>query len=211
MAASAREGSGGHSKHKHRQERFYVQIALELLELLDGDKSDLKNLSDNDDAILDADNQPSPREQSSSEDDSSDDEDPIPQPTEHSRGRKHLRGENKGRGMRWRATPLTPNLAEFEHEDETEQDRNGWTPLNYFEQYIDKDLMKIISDCSNAMSLSRSGGLLNTSVDEVYHFFGACILMSCVQYPKIRMYWSNALRFTAITDRFTRDRFFRLR
>uniref|UniRef100_A0A3Q3JQ84 PiggyBac transposable element-derived protein domain-containing protein n=1 Tax=Monopterus albus TaxID=43700 RepID=A0A3Q3JQ84_MONAL len=71
--------------------------------------------------------------------------------------------------------------------------------------------MKIIPDCSNDMSLSRSGVLLNTSVDEVYHFFGACILMSCIQYPKIRMYWSKTLRFTAITDRFTRDRFFKLR
>ena len=84
-------------------------------------------------------------------------------------------------------------------------------PLNYFEQFIDKDLMKMISDCSNAMSLARSGVPLNTSVDELYHFFGACILMSCVRYPKIRMYWSKTLRFTAITDKFTRDRFFRLR
>ncbi|KAJ8277155.1 hypothetical protein GJAV_G00072040 [Gymnothorax javanicus] len=262
MAASASESSSGHFKPKHRQEHFSLQRALELLNLIDGDKSDLENLSDNDDAILDADYQPPPREQSSSEDDSSGDEDLIPQPTEYSRGRKRLRGDNndsgtgtgsdydvarshtprrlrqtqqieadgsndgpeeptpgpsphgqsnKGRGMRWRATPLTPNLAEFEHEDETEHYRNGWTPLNYFEQYIDKDLIKSISDCSNAMSLTRSGDLLNTSVDEVYHFFGACILMSCVRYPKIRMHWSKALRFTAITDRFTRDRFFKLR
>lgn len=61
------------------------------------------------------------------------------------------------------------------------------------------------------MSLSRSGDLLNTSVDEIYHFFGACILMSCVRYPKIKMYWSRTLRFSAITDRFTRNRFFKLR
>lgn len=107
-----------------------------------------------------------------------------------------------GRGMRWRATPLTPNLVECEHEDETEHNRNGWT---------DKDLMKMISDCSNAMSLSRSGDLLNTSVDEVYHFFGACILMSCVRLPKMRMHWSKALGCTTITDRFTRDKFFKLR
>lgn len=25
---------------------------------------------------------------------------------------------DSGRGMRWRATPLTPNLAQFEHEEE---------------------------------------------------------------------------------------------
>ena len=79
-------------------ERFSVQRALELLGLIDGDNSDLEDLSDNDDPILDANYQPPPQEQSSSEDedDSSDDEDPIPQPTEHSRGHKRLCGANNG-------------------------------------------------------------------------------------------------------------------
>eukprot|EP00066_Takifugu_rubripes_P028317 XP_011617583.1 PREDICTED: uncharacterized protein LOC105418761 [Takifugu rubripes] len=57
----------------------------------------------------------------------------------------------KGRGMRWRAAPLMPNLVEFENEDETEHDRNSWTPLNYLEQYIDRDLMKTIADCTNTV------------------------------------------------------------
>ncbi|KAG9282149.1 piggyBac transposable element-derived protein 3-like, partial [Astyanax mexicanus] len=113
--------------------------------------------------------------------------------------------------MRWRASPLTPNQAQFEHEEETVQNRENWTPLDYIEQYIDKDLMKMIADCSNATSLSRSGAPLNTSTDEIYHFFGACILMSCVPYPAIRMYWSKTTKLPAITEKFTRDRFFRLR
>uniref|UniRef100_A0A671XXE1 Si:ch211-255f4.7 n=1 Tax=Sparus aurata TaxID=8175 RepID=A0A671XXE1_SPAAU len=132
-------------------------------------------------------------------------------PEESTPGPSHQEQSKKGREMHWRATPLTPNLEQFEHEEETEQDRVSWTTLDYVEQYIDKDLITIIADCSNATSLARSGYLLNTSVDEIYHFFGACILMSCVPYPQIRMYWSKALRFPAITERFTRDRFFRLR
>ncbi|XP_056880797.1 uncharacterized protein LOC130521186 isoform X2 [Takifugu flavidus] len=80
----------------------------------------------------------------------------------------------KGCGMRWRAAPFMPNLMDFTNEDETEHDRNGWTPLNYVEQYIDHNLIKKnIADCTNAVSLSRSGDLLRTSIDEVYHFFGA--------------------------------------
>ncbi|TWW61042.1 hypothetical protein D4764_05G0011320 [Takifugu flavidus] len=117
----------------------------------------------------------------------------------------------KGRGMRWRAAPFMPNLLDFTNEDETEHERNGWTPLNYVEQYIDHNLIKNIADCTSAMSLSRSGDLLRTSMDEVYHFFGACILMSCLPYPKIRMYWSRSISVSPITERFTRDRFFRLR
>lgn len=96
-----------------------------------------------------------------------------------------------GRGICWKATSLTPDLAEYQHQDESDLDRHGWTPLDYFEQYIDKDLMTMIAECSNVMSLSKSGDPLNMSVDEVYHFFGACILMSCIRYPTIRMYWSS--------------------
>lgn len=132
-------------------------------------------------------------------------------PEEPTPGPRRQGQSKNGRGMRWTATPLTPNLVQFEHDEETEHDREGWTPLNYVEQYIDKDLIKMIADCSNATSLAKSGKLLKTTVDEVYHFFGACILMSCVPYPQIRMYWSKALHFPAITERFTRDRFFRLR
>ncbi|XP_010790902.1 uncharacterized protein isoform X2 [Notothenia coriiceps] len=212
MAANTRDDSSGHSRHKHRSERFSVHQAMQLLGLLDEDNSDL-DLSDNDDPILDTNYQPSPQEESSSEDegDSSDNEDPIPEPTEHSRAHKRRRGADNGRGIRWKATPLTPNLAEYQHQDESDLDRHGWTPLEYFDQYIDRDLMTLISECSNAMSLSRSGDPLNMSVDEVYHFFGACILMSCIRYPTIRMYWSKAFKITAITDRFTRARFFKLR
>uniref|UniRef100_A0A8C5DWF5 Si:ch211-255f4.7 n=1 Tax=Gouania willdenowi TaxID=441366 RepID=A0A8C5DWF5_GOUWI len=126
-------------------------------------------------------------------------------------GLSHQKQSKKGRGVRWRASPLTPNQAQFEHEEDTVDDREGWTPLDYVEQYIDKDLMKMIVDCSNAISLARSGDALNTSTNEIYHFFGASILMSCVPYPAVKMYWSRALRFPAITEKFTRDRFFRLR
>ncbi len=116
-----------------------------------------------------------------------------------------------GRGLRWKATPLMPNLAEYQHQDETDLDRHGWTPLDYFEQYIDRDLMMTIAECSNIMSLSKSGEPLNMTTDEIYHFFGACILISYIRYPTIRMYWSKALKITAITDKFTRARFFKLR
>ena len=65
--------------------------------------------------------------------------------------------------MHRRVTPLMPNLSQFEHEEETEQDREEWTKFQYVEQYIDK----MIVDCSEATLLARSGDPLNTSVDEI--------------------------------------------
>nr|XP_020517014.1 uncharacterized protein LOC110006139 [Labrus bergylta] len=143
----------------------------------------------------DRDRSRTPRRRSQTQQDEADVSNNVPE--EITPGPSHQEQSKKGCGMRWRASPLTPNQAQFEHEEETVQDRAGWTPLDYIEQYIDKDLMKMIADCSDATSLARSGDpLINTSTDEIYHFFGACILISCILYPAIRMYWSKALRFT---------------
>ncbi|KAJ4922353.1 hypothetical protein JOQ06_025890, partial [Pogonophryne albipinna] len=126
MAANTRDNSSGSSKYKPRQERFSVQRALELLGLIDGDNSDLEDLSDNDDPILDANYQPPPQEQSSSEDedDSSDDEDPIPQPTEHSRERKRLCGANNdGAGKLSRSRLIAPMMTrKSQHQDQALRD-----------------------------------------------------------------------------------------
>ncbi|KAK7926059.1 hypothetical protein WMY93_008369 [Mugilogobius chulae] len=124
-------------------------------------------------------------------------------PPEHRRGpeRQHVESDdldedeprpeqkNAGHGERWRR----------------------WQPLDYVEQYMDSELMKVIADCTNAMSLVNTGTSLQTSVVELYHFFGAAILMSCVPYPQTKMYWSNGLQIPAISDTMSRDRFFKLR
>lgn len=112
---------------------------------------------------------------------------------------------------RWKHAAFTPELVPFEAEDNTPHERHGWKPLDYMEQYIDTELMTLIANCTNAMSLSNTGCSLNTSVDEIYHFFGASIFMSCVPYPQLRMFWSSALRIPAICDKIRRDRFFKLR
>ncbi|XP_063749777.1 piggyBac transposable element-derived protein 3-like [Eleginops maclovinus] len=132
---------------------------------------------------------------------------------EHGHGQPRPKSRIAGRVQRWRYTPFKPNLVHFEAEDDTvlKDVRASWQALNYVEQYIDSELMKLIADCTNAMSLVNTGRFLNTSVDEMYHFFGAAILMSCVPYPQMRMFWSNALRIPAITEKITRDRFFKLR
>ncbi|XP_039503054.1 piggyBac transposable element-derived protein 3-like [Pimephales promelas] len=119
---------------------------------------------------------------------------------------------NAEHGERWRFVPFRPNLVQFQDgNDGLKDERTGWQPLDYVEQYIDSDLMKLIADCTNAMSLGNSGRSIKTSVYEMYHFFGAAILMSCVPYPQIRMFWSNALQIPAISNKMSRARFFKLR
>ena len=126
-------------------------------------------------------------------------------------GESRAEPRNAGRGERWRSAPFTQNLVQFQAEDaELKDEQTGWQPLDYVEQYSNSELMKVIADCTHATSLANSGRSLNTSVDEIYHFFGAAILMSCVSYPQTRMFWSSALRIPAISDTMSRDRFFKL-
>ncbi|XP_062849144.1 piggyBac transposable element-derived protein 3 [Trichomycterus rosablanca] len=124
---------------------------------------------------------------------------------------KPMAGPRNGREQLWKSAPFTPDLVQFQGEDDKPDDRADWQPLDYVEQYMETELMKLLADCTNATSLANSGRYLNTSVDEMYHFFGAAIMMSCVPYPQTKMFWSNALRIPAISDTMTRDRFFKLR
>ncbi|KAG7494019.1 hypothetical protein JOB18_021211 [Solea senegalensis] len=123
----------------------------------------------------------------------------------------HGAGPKKGFREYWKSAPFNPIVVPFQGGDEQLVERADWWPADYMEQYIDAELMKVVADCTNSMSLANSGRSLNTSVEEMYHFFGVSILMSCVPYPQTRMFWSNALRIPAISDSMRRDRFFKLR
>ncbi|XP_013882896.1 piggyBac transposable element-derived protein 3 isoform X2 [Austrofundulus limnaeus] len=120
--------------------------------------------------------------------------------------------DQRGPGAGWTSAPFRPDLVQFQGEEDRLRDgRAAWQPQDYVEQYLDSELMKVLADCTNSTSLAKSGTSLNTSVEEVYHFFGAAVLMSCVRYPQTRMFWSNSLRIPAIGDTMSRDRFFKLR
>lgn len=130
-------------------------------------------------------------------------------------GHRKLRPEsrNTGRGECWRSAPFRPSFVQcqVEDNDKLKDKRTGWQPLDYVEQYIYSKLMKLMADCTNVMSVGNSGRSVNTSVDELYHLFDASILMSCVPYPQFKMFWSNTLQIPTISDKMSRDRFFKLR
>ena len=132
-------------------------------------------------------------------------------PTKVSPRKKGAELRKAGHGEHWRSAPFTPNLVQFQiEENELKDEQTGWQPLHHVEQYIDSELMKVIANCTNAMSLANSRRSLNTSVEEIYHFFGATFLMSCVPFSQTRMFWSDALRIPAISEIMSHDRFFKL-
>lgn len=97
----------------------------------------------------------------------------------------------KGSNQRWISGDFKPDLVDFVSSDDNIDDREDWGPVDYVNQYITTDLMKTISSCTNAMYLANKGKNLDTTTSELYRIFGACIFMSVVPYPRVKMFWSN--------------------
>ena len=86
-----------------------------------------------------------------------------------------------------------------------------WPAVDYVTQYLDEELMTTISDCTNALSISRSGKSIASSTEKIFRFFGASMFMTCVPYPQMLMYWAHDSRLPAIANMMSRKRFFNLR
>lgn len=92
------------------------------------------------------------------------------------------------------------------------QDINGVRrPLEYFMQYFLEDFYELASECTNLYYFSSKGKHLRTSPQEIKKLFGMHIIMGCVKYPRVRMYWQRGFRLPVIADAMPRDRFFTLR
>ncbi|XP_064473141.1 piggyBac transposable element-derived protein 2-like [Ornithodoros turicata] len=89
--------------------------------------------------------------------------------------------------------------------------RQHWQPMDYFSLYIAEDVYDKFEDSTNVAYHLRTGKLLSTSAAELKNFIDATFLMSCLGYPKMRLYWAQGTRVPVIADMMSRDRFFTLR
>jgi len=169
------------------------------LQQIGGDDSDIDMLSDNEDNDITYQNRDVEEGDSTDGDGSSNSED------EQEEGRG-------GRNEMWlHSANFDPTVVAFQPTLLDYEDRSDWLPLNYFSQYIDSDFVKIMSDCTNISSVANTGRSFNTTVTEVFNFLGASLFMSCIGYPRVKMYWSRALKIPAVCDTISRDRFFKIR
>ena len=102
-------------------------------------------------------------------------------------------------------------LEEFKGFDDDSDMRLNWKPIDYMKQYIDEDFFRIISNCTNTTSVAVKGRNIKTTAAEIERFFGISLFMSCVGYPRMRMYWQRSLHLPLVCDTMTRDRYFRIR
>lgn len=81
------------------------------------------------------------------------------------------------------------------------------TPIDYFRDFYNTELLQNIVDQSNLFSVQKNPNKpLNLTIAELEQFLGICIGMSVYDLPRARMYWANDTRIDKIANVMSRNR-----
>lgn len=86
-----------------------------------------------------------------------------------------------------------------------------WTPEVLFEQYINDERLETMVVATNRTYMERKGSELRLTTKELKTFIGVLFVMSTIDLPKIRMFWSRKYGVSIIKNAMTRSRFFAIR
>ncbi|KAL4104679.1 hypothetical protein QTP88_019961 [Uroleucon formosanum] len=85
------------------------------------------------------------------------------------------------------------------------------TPMEYFKKYFPEELYELAALCTNQYYMENTGKILKTTFIEMKQFFGIHVIIGCIKFPRLRMYWSAKFRYDPVASIMSRDRFFQLR
>lgn len=179
---------------KERMDRKKTQTKI-----VDGDHSELSDLSDGEDDQADF-YEPDENESDSATTSDSDDDDVDELPLKKNVGPFSWKIQDR----------FKPNVTDFQPCDDATDERADWDAAEYFRQYFD-ELFKDFSLATNINSTLLTGKSLDTMPEEMMTFFGMNLMMSCLGYPSMRMYWDRSVTVPRIAETMSRNRFFKIR
>ena len=74
------------------------------------------------------------------------------------------------------------------------------TPIEYFKQFFDDELIDHIVQQSNLYYVQKCGKSVQMTKHELVQYFRILLMMSVIKEPQYRMYWSNGTRIQSIAD-----------
>lgn len=85
-------------------------------------------------------------------------------------------------------------------------------PLEYFKRYITDGILEEMVDKTNLYAHQQNlAGFIPTNKDEIETFLGLHVMMGCLRFPRISMYWEKVLGIGVFLENMTRNRFYKLR
>ena len=112
---------------------------------------------------------------------------------------------------RWRKrTPVQYDVA-YCGEPFPDPEERDKTPLKYFKEFFDNELIELLVDQTNLYSMQCNDKSINVDCDEMEQYLGILITMSIVKLPQARMYWSHETRIPLVADVMSVNRFEKIR
>ncbi|XP_066999020.2 piggyBac transposable element-derived protein 3 isoform X5 [Anabrus simplex] len=111
----------------------------------------------------------------------------------------------------WKAKPFPEIAVSPLSQQQLQNSSVVGTPLDYYERYLTNQLFDSDAHYTNCYCLAKMGKELCTSAVEIKTFCGMHLIMGCIPYPRIHMYWKNGIKLEVIANAMCRDRFFPLR
>ena len=94
-------------------------------------------------------------------------------------------------------------IFEFRNQDNAELD-----PMGHYKRFMNNELLDKIADESNKYAIqSNPSSLLNITRNELEQFFGILYVMSLVNMPSTRLYWSSEFNYDKVASVMTINQF----
>lgn len=84
-------------------------------------------------------------------------------------------------------------------------------PIQYFSKYFPHSFFDNMAEMTNIYSMQSDNKIKPTNTSEITGFVGLHILMGCLSFPRIRMYWDRVFNLDLFRNTMSRNRFFQLR
>ncbi|CAH2087265.1 unnamed protein product [Euphydryas editha] len=111
----------------------------------------------------------------------------------------------------WTASNFPKNLPMLSEPSYLKPDRSHFSNVDFFTQYFDDELIALIVTKTNQTAVSKTGKSLLLTTDELKLFIGLSVIMACIGYPVLRMYWEIRWRIAIVADNMSRNRFVNIR
>lgn len=116
------------------------------------------------------------------------------------------------KNIKWLQQPFqcpTIVLKDLETQVQVDYLRN---PIDFFLQYFENDFFEIIAFNTNLYTVQNNNTHFKpTNKHEIQTLIAIHLIMGCLKFPRIRMYWEEKFRVPLISNSMSRDRFLQLR